>query len=389
MKKRKTYRHLSLDDRMIIQACIHDHQNMTQIASRLGVHKSTVSREIKRHLLIKPGYSFDHCSRLNHIGLCNGCQYRGQCAKEHYFYNFVEAHKQAETTSKLAYSRSKLLPQQVHLIDSIVTEGIHLGQSLHHIYVSNPVLAKFCVERTIRRLCYRGDLTAKPHELRRYVVYKHTYKKSPQESQLRDIRILIGRTFKDYLHYVAHHKKMPVVQYDSVIGKRDDKQAILSIFFPTSNFQFGFLIKKGNPTSVIKRLMSLFQQLGEDLVRQIFPINLCDNGVEFSCFNEIEILNDQQVVRTFFTTPYRSTDKAECERNHEFIRYVYPKGKSLNHITQEDLNDVFSNINSYVREGKGNKTPYDLVKQRFGQAFLDIIGIRRIPNKKVKLTQLI
>ena len=389
MKRRKIYHRLSVDDRMTIQACIHDNQNMTQIASRIGVHKSTISREIHRHMLIKNGFPMSHCSHLSQLGLCNSCQSRGQCTKEHHYYNYVEAHIQAESTNKSAHSTSKLLPQQVRLIDSIVTEGVHLGQSLHHIYVSNPVLAKFCVERTIRRLCYRGDLTAKPHELRRYVVYKHTYKKSPQESQLRDIRVLLGRTFKDFLLYVAHHKKMSIAQYDSVVGKRDDKQAILTIIFPSSNFQFGLLIKKDNPTSVKNRLTSLFHQLGEALISKIFPINLCDNGVEFSYFNEIEVFNGKQVLRTFFTTPYRSTDKSECERNHEFIRYVYPKGKSLNDITQEDLNEVFSNINSYVRKAKGDKTPYDMVKQRFGQAFLDIIRIRRIPNKKVKLTQLI
>lgn len=389
MKKRKTYHRLSIDDRMTIQACVHDNRTMTQMAARLHVDKSTISREIHRNMVIKNGFPITHCSHLSHLGLCNACPYRGQCMKEHHYYNYVEAQRQAESKNVSARSKPKLHPQQIHTIDDIITKGVRLGQSLHHIYVSNPILAMYCVERTIRRLCYRGNLTVKPHELHRYVVYKHTYKKSPQESQLRDLRVLIGRTFKDYLLYVEKHKKMPIVQYDSVIGKRDDKQAILSILFPKSNFQFGLLIQKDNPTSVKKRLLSLFHQLGEDLVRQIFPINLCDNGIEFSYFNEIEVLNDKQVIRTFFTTPYRSTDKSECERNHEFIRYVYPKGKSLNHLTQEDLNEVFSNINSYIRKGKGDKTPYDLVKQRFGQAFLDAIGIRRIPNKKVKLTQLI
>lgn len=62
---------------------------------------------------------------------------------------------------------------------------------------------------------------------------------------------------------------------------------------------------------------------------------------------------------------------------------------SINKITKETLDEVFSNINSYVRKSKGDKAPYDLVRAKFGKAFLDAINIQRIDNKKVKLTQLI
>lgn len=389
MKKRKTYHRLSVDDRMTIQACIHDQRNVTQIASRLEVNKSTISREIRQHMTTKAGYPVLNCPHLSPTGLCNHCTYRGQCRKERHYYNFVDAQKQADSLNHSSRANPKLSPQHIRSIDDIVTEGVRLGQSLHHIYVSNPILATYCVERTIRRLCYRGNLTVKAHELRRYVVYKHSYTKSPQESYLRDIRVLIGRTYKDYLRYVQLHKKMPVVQYDSLIGKITDKKAILTITFKSVSFQFGLVVQKNNPSSVRYQLTSLFHHLDEATIRQIFPINLCDNGVEFSYFPDIEMWEGKQVIHTFFIRPYRSTDKAECERNHELVRYVYPKGKSLDHITQEELNEVFSNINSYVRESNGNQTPYDLVRHRFGKAFLDAIGIRRIPNKKVKLTQLI
>ena len=387
--KRKTYHRLSIDDRMTIQACIHDHRSITQIATRLGVHKSTVSREIRRHQVVKNGFPIQHCAHFDKMGLCNACPYRGTCTKERHYYNFVDAHTMAMALSQSVHSKSNLVLSQIRLIDSIVSEGVRLGQSLHHIYVSNPVLAKLCVERTIRRLCYRGELSVKPHELRRYVVYKHTYQKTPQESQLRDIRVLIGRMYKDYLDFVEKHPRMSVSQFDSVIGQITDAKAILTIHFPATNFQFGLLIEKGNPSSVRARLKLLFHHLGEPLVQKIFAICLCDNGTEFSFFPDIENFAGSLSIHTFFTTPYRSTDKPHCERNHELIRYVFPKGKSLNNLTQDLVNEVFSNINSYVRKGKGDKTPYDLMKRRFGQSFLDIIGIRRIPNKKVKLTQLI
>ena len=236
------------------------------------------------------------------------------------------------------------------------------------------------------RLVYRGNLSIRPHELRRYVTYKHSYKKSPKELRLRDIRVLIGRTYKDFTRKILSNKRANIVQYDSIIGCISDKKAILTITFPKYNFQFGVLINKGSPDFVRTKIRKLFAKLGKDNVKRIFPINLADNGVEFSYFNEIELFDDgEKVCDTFFTNPYKSTDKAECERNHEFVRYMIPKGKSLDFLTQEKVNDMFSNINSYVRKSKKDSTPYDLVLRKFGKEFLDTIEIRRIPNKKVKL----
>ena len=81
----------------------------------------------------------------------------------------------------------------------------------------------------------------------------------------------------------------------------------------------------------------------------------------------------------------KSTDKASCEKNHEFIRYVLPKGKSLDFLTQEKVNLLFSHINSYVRLSNKNKTPYDLAVERFGNEFMEIVGIKKISPKEVFL----
>ena len=90
----------------------------------------------------------------------------------------------------------------------------------------------------------------------------------------------------------------------------------------------------------------------------------------------------------FFTDPYKATDKAHCERNHEFIRYIIPKGKSLDFLTQDKINWIFSQINSYVRKDLEDRTPYDLVRRKFGQEFLDKIGIFRVEKKKVDLREI-
>ena len=61
----------------------------------------------------------------------------------------------------------------------------------------------------------------------------------------------------------------------------------------------------------------------------------------------------------------------------------------MNKLTQEQVNYMFSNINSYVRKSKGDKTPYDIVLRKFGKAFVDSIGITKVEKKKVDLNRIL
>ena len=367
---------LSIEERMLIKAYLCKDMNLTEIAIRLGRNKSTVSREINAHLVIKDGYRNKPFSHRKENILCNSCPYKGRCGYEKHYYNFEEADRTAKEMRSSSRRYTRLSAKDIQIIDKVLLEQVRqLKQLLHHAYVSNPSLAKICSEKTIRRLIYNGFTKVKAHELRKYATYKRDYQK-PKELMLRDISILIGRQFSDYLKYCSGHKRLNIVQYDSVIGKKSDELAILTITFIKYKFQFGLLIKQSNPSDVIAKIKRVFRLLGSETVKDIFPINLADNGIEFSYFNKIEEDdNGEFICRTFFTNPYKATDKAHCERNHELILYIAPKGKSLDFLTQEKVNWIFSQINSYVRKELNDQTPYDLVRRKYGQNFLDKIGI--------------
>ncbi len=392
MKNNEAKKKLDIDDRMTIQGCLHKKYTVIKISEILKVHKTTIYRELARNsrFVESKVTKFDVCKTRNRLIVCNTCIKKAYCNKNKFYYDYKYAQELTDNRRKTSRCHPRLPLEKIKTIDEIVYAGVNLGQSLHHIYVSNSVLKKICSEKTIRRLVYRGNLSIRPSQLRKYVVYKREYKKDYDRYRINNISAVVGRNFKDFKRTCASNKRMNVVQYDSVIGKTVDKKAILTITFPKYNFQFGILINKGSPSSVRNNLTKLFRKIGRDNVKKIFPINLCDNGVEFSRFYEIEYdSNGEQLSRTFYTNPYRSTDKAECERNHVFIRYCIPKSKSLDHLTQDVINDMFSNINSYVRGVLNDKTPYELVEKKFGKEFLDTIGIRKIPKKKVKLTQIV
>lgn len=54
-----------------------------------------------------------------------------------------------------------------------------------------------------------------------------------------------------------------------------------------------------------------------------------------------------------------SCQKGMIEKNHEFIRYILPKGSSLKNITQEDCDLFMNNINSLCRDSLNGKCPYE------------------------------
>ena len=402
MKEKKRIGH---DDRINLQAAIAKDWTLAQTARLLRKSRSTVYREILNNLTYRdcrhtcshcrkscpqaerptfqhgrcPLFEAYQCERWRSWPYCcNGCPESQYCTDRKRFYDCVDAN--ALSIGKRHEPRvfKGISDDDVARMDSVVSEGVLRGQSLHHIWESDATLRGICCERTVRRYVYAGYLSVKAHQLPRYVRFSHEYDYS--EKKPANVERMLGRTYSDYGKWVEAHPDANLWQYDSVEGKATDRQAILTITYPEFRFQFGYLISKGNARSVLRKLKGLRKLLGADYAGA-FGCNLSDNGPEFARFHEIEGWG----VRCFFTNPYRSTDKASCERNHEFIRYVIPKGRSLDGLTQEKVGLLFSHINSYVRGSNENRTPYDLMAARFGEGFMEAIGIKHIPAKDVLL----
>lgn len=397
------------DDRINLQAGISKGLSLRKIAKTLGKSRSTIYREITNNCYYKDcRHTCSHCKlnckdkssyyKNNQCQLfiayecehwkkfpytCNGCKESSICKHRKRYYDCVEAHSISKQNRIEPRTYKKISESDLKEIDLIVSTGVKLGQSLHHIYVNNPTLKKICCERTIRRYIYHGYLSVKAHQLPRYVRFSHKY--NYNKKRIINVERMLERTFSDYKKYVDEHNKENIWQYDSVEGKTSDKKAILTITYPEFRFQFGYLISKQNALSVYNKIRTLQKLLGETY-EEIFQVNLSDNGIEFSKFHEIETNEyGHHLCKVFFTNPYRSCDKASCERNHEFIRYVIPKGRSLDFLTQEKVDLLFSHINSYIRKSNKNKSPYDLMVERFGIEFMEIIGIKRISANDVCL----
>lgn len=113
------------------------------------------------------------------------------------------------------------------------------------------------------------------------------------------------------------------------------------------------------------------------LFRRIFAVILTDNGSEFKHTRELETTEVcKKRTKVFYCEPQASRQKPQIEKNREFIRYVLPKGKTLNPYTQEDITVLMNNINSIRRESPGNKSLYEATTDKSIFRLMELMGLR-------------
>ena len=103
---------------------------------------------------------------------------------------------------------------------------------------------------------------------------------------------------------------------------------------------------------------------------------LTDNGGEFKDVLSLEYTRrGANRTKVFYCDPQASWQKPHIEKNHEYIRYVIPKGKSMNQYEQEDITLMMNHINSTSRPRLDSKSPYDMVTSEDMKKLLEILGM--------------
>ena len=77
--------------------------------------------------------------------------------------------------------------------------------------------------------------------------------------------------------------------------------------------------------------------------------------------------------------------RAVWKKNHEFIRYVIPKGKSFDGYNQKDITKMINHINSTTRASLNDNTPFKLALMLVNPIVLSILSFEEIPASEVTL----
>ena len=319
--------------------------------------------------------------------VCNFCERIRECKYERLIYHPEIAHDTSKARFKNGKTNIKLNETELREFDEYVSRPIINGQSPEAVksYSSNkdfPVCSK-----TLRSYIDKGLLTAKNIDLRRKLSLTPSNNYKYQRSYSHDPLKKIDHLYDDYVQYMSKHPKIVTFQCDTVFGKRDDKKCILTIHADILHFQMYILLSNKTAARVNKAFIEIMQRLGKERFSKVFRVLLSDNGTEFDNLTDLEKDENGEIIcRVFYTRAYRSSDKAECERNHELFRYIRKKGKTLDTINEEDVSIINSNINSYPRKSLNWKTPIEVMREKFGNDIVKLLGIEEIKRKDVNLT---
>lgn len=114
---------------------------------------------------------------------------------------------------------------------------------------------------------------------------------------------------------------------------------------------------------------------------------LTDRGTEFEKCELFEVNIETGEIRgnIFYCDPQSPSQKPHVENNHNYVRDILPNSKSLKNLTQEDLNLMFSHINSTPRASLNGKTPYEAFEFLYGNEILNKLNIQKIEKDMVTL----
>ena len=220
------HKHLTLDEREEIQGCLNHGMTFKAIGQRIGKDQTTVSKEVKRHLVSQPleHRAFDRdgnplppepCPRhLKAPFCCNPCEKKGrQCAFQKRFYHAKPAQKAYESLLVECREGTPLNRESFYEMDAVIAEGMKKGQHLYHISQSHNLGAS---QSAIYRYLHKGYLSAGKLDFPRVVKFKS---RQPRQMEYIPKAAKLGRTHEDFRAHVAENGLRGWVEMDTVIGR--------------------------------------------------------------------------------------------------------------------------------------------------------------------------
>lgn len=423
-----TYIQITLTERRSIEQMLKRHLSVAAMAKELKRNPQTISRELKRnrspqkehlrHRMARipnnclkrttctlkgicgnncqmPGVSCKLCDSCNYFceafendpcpanrdkapWVCNSCPVTFSCTRKKYYYRANDAHKLSDVRKHESRKGITLTENEIAELNNIFSPRLKKGQSIHSIY-QDKIDHMPCCEKSIYNLVDQGLFEATNLDLR--LKLRRRPRKEPKTFKV-DKQCYIGRTYADFELYLKEHPSLTEVQMDTVLGPRGKSEKVmLTLYWKQANFMLVFLLEKKRSVYVIERFDKLRECLKDRFFKLLFPLLLTDRGSEFT--NPLKI--EAGLTKVFYCDPQQSQQKGALEQEHSLIRQIIPKGKSFDHLVQEDITLMNSHITSYARPGLGDKTPQEVFSYLFGQELVQIFKLERIKPENVIL----
>ena len=312
------YKHLTPEQRYQIAAYKRSGWTQTKMAAELGVHKTTIGRELKRNVSLRG--------------------YRPKKAQE-----LAQERRRGK-------ARTRIAPETWDLIEDALRQ-------------------QWSPDQISGRLAH----DAKPSVSHEWI-YQHIYRDKRQGGTLQE-NLRCRRKRKN--RYGAYSKRGVLVNQISI----DERPAIVDEKTRLGAWEVDSVSGKGQQQSIVTmverqskllRMKKLNHKTGsltrdaictalQDLVVETIT---SDNGKEFSEHAEIA---RQLKADFYFCHPYSSWERGVNENTNGLIRQYFPKQTSFTTITAMDIKAAQEKLNHRPRKTLGYRTPHEVYFQELAK----------------------
>jgi len=311
-----SYKHLTLNERYLINA-YKDTKSQKEIAKIIGVHPSTISRELKR----------------------------GKDKVEGNYFPIVSEHRAKELQEKKSKKANlKLTYKMILLIKEYLKQEYspeQISATLQRKYNENISYV------TIYRYIHED-------KLKRGTLYRHLRHGSRRRAKYGKGRknCIPDRVFIENRPAIVDKKiRIGDFEADTIIGKGRQGAIVTIVDRKSMYLKLSIPIHKKAHivANEIVRLLGKYK-------KKVHTITT-DNGVEFA---RHQIVAKKLKCDYYFCHPYSSWERGLNENINGLVRQYIPKGSSFEHLTKKDIQKIENRLNHRPRKSLGWRTPYEV-----------------------------
>jgi len=319
----REYKQLTEEDRIEIYAMKQAGNGQNIIAAVLGVHPSTISRELARNTGLRG--------------------YRPKQAQQKTLHRKFTARKAVKMTQDtIDYIENKL--REEHSPEQIA-ERMKLDLGWHGPTVSH--------ERIYQHVWQ--------DKARNGMLYKHLRiggtKQRRKRRNSRDMRGTIKNRVGIQERPKIVERKIRIGDWegDTIVGK-NHQGALVTLVDRKSKLTLIGKVDRYTAEAVEKTIVSLM----ELLPRRNYTLTV-DNGKEFASHESVA---DALQIKVYFADPYSAWQRGLNENTNGLIRQYVPKGSDVRTLTDEQIQHIMNRLNNRPRKTLSYLTPNEVFYKR-------------------------
>lgn len=363
--KKNQYHHLKESDRNKIQALVSQKDkngkrlfSNSYIANYLGVHRSTISRELKN----RKSYRF-----MVRSGKTIEKPYNATDAQNDYLFK--------RGLSKGEYKLRKYSDMAKYIEDKIKIDkwapDVIVGYMKSHNYFDRNGFTSITTPTIYNAIQY-GIINVKIEDTRRMKYKSEYHYKDKKTVSINKIPYSIENRPEE----INNRSTFGHFEIDTIIGtNRGKHECLLTITERKTKYEIIFKILVKTSENVVNKINQIKTFMNKNY-NKVFKSFTTDNGTEFSNF--LEIIKDTKTT-IYFCHPYCSGEKGTNEKQNSMIRYFIPKTTLIENYSCKDINKIANWMNNYPRKSLNYKTPIE--------ALLEELNDKTIINKIYKLQE--